>query len=390
MKILIITSFIPQEQASQAGVRITYNLIKTLEKYFNAQIDVCGLLNLDEFCNTKNIKQKNNSYYFIPISKMRKIRNILKNLDLPILAAVRYDDRLKKRIIELLNKNRYDYIICDYTQNSNYINDIKKSGFFGKTILIEQDVSFLAYVRKYKNTNNLLKKYLYLREYKRLKEYELNIIKKFDYVITLNNKDAKLLDSNNVKVIIPYISKYEFKKEKHETFNIMFWGAMNRKENEDAVIYFLEQIWPKVNTERCKFYIIGANPSKKIKDLASNDIIVTGYVDNPVKYFKIMDLSVVPLRLGAGIKIKVLESLASKIPVVTTSIGAEGIDLINEKHAFITDNPDKFATYINILKNDKKLYEEIRNNGYKYIEEYYNEQENTNILKQIFNHTYFF
>lgn len=381
LKVLLITSFIPMDNASQAGIRITYNLIKTLEKEFNAEVDVVGMVNYGDY--NKNRQYIYNNFYFIPMKKRRKIINIIKNIKLPMLAAVRYDCLLKDKIFELLNKQKYDYIICDYTQNSTFIIDIEKFNLSCKTILVEQDVSYLSYIRKYKKTKNILLKFLYYYEYKRLEKYELEMIKKFDYVITLNEKDQKLLNNNNVKVITPYINKFKFKKENHSTFNIMFWGAMNRKENEDAVLYFMKKIWPKVDKSECKVYIIGANPSKKIKSLASQNVIVTGFIDDPIEFFKIMDLSIVPLRLGAGIKIKVLESLAAKIPVVTTSIGAEGINLTNKENALITDSPDEFASYINLLKNNKDLYNKIRNNGYSLILNNYNMENNIKVLKQM-------
>ena len=79
---------------------------------------------------------------------------------------------------------------------------------------------------------------------------------------------------------------------------------MNRKENEDAVLYFINNIWNNINKENVKFYIVGSKPSEKIKNLENENIVVTGFVENPKEYFSIMDISVVPLRLGAGIKDK--------------------------------------------------------------------------------------
>ena len=164
----------------------------------------------------------------------------------------------------------------------------------------------------------------------------------------------------------------------------MFWGAMNRLENENAVTNFMKNIWPLVDKENTKFYIVGANPSKKILNLKSENIIVTGFVEDPNEYFEIMDLSVTPLLLGAGIKIKVLESLAAKIAVITTNVGAEGIGIINSEHAYVTDDNKEFAKKINLLKLDKNNRNYIEEKGYELIKNKYSLENNRTVLKDIF------
>ena len=153
---------------------------------------------------------------------------------------------------------------------------------------------------------------------------------------------------------------------------------MNRKENEIAVLDFVNNIWPYVDKENTKFYIIGANPSKKISDLKDDNIIVTGFVEDPKEYFSIMDLSVVPLTLGAGIKIKVLESLANKIPVITTSVGAEGIKYKNE--FIVCDDFSLFAQNINYLKENEKVREEMIIKSERLIDEQFGFKGNQKIL----------
>ena len=164
----------------------------------------------------------------------------------------------------------------------------------------------------------------------------------------------------------------------------MFWGAMNRKENEDAVIFFMNNIWPYINKENkeIKFYIVGSKPTDKVKSFESENVIVTGFIEDPKEYFKIMDLSVIPLRYGAGIKIKVLESLAAGIPVITTDVGAEGINLENGKNSYIVNSSSKFIEKINyLIKHEDKLLK-LQEGGLKLIKENYDESNKINSLKK--------
>lgn len=383
MKILYITPFVLRDNANQAGVNCSYNLIKLIREQYNASIDIIGTINSHEI-NTdyKDMEMYTDNQYFYSINKNIKLKNILININRPVLATVRYDIRVKNKIKQLVKLNNYDYILVDYTQNSLYIDDIKKCNYNGKIILIEQDISFLAYKRKYDNAKSILNKIMYKFEYDRLKKFEIHIAKRFDVVLTLNEKDAKLLDSNNIKIIKPFVKDWDVKKKKHKGFNIMFWGAMNRKENEEAVCNFVNNIWPLMDRKNTKFYVVGANPSEKIKRLACENIIVTGFVDSPKEYFEIMDLSVVPLTLGTGIKIKVLESLANGIPVVTTSIGAEGIE--SSSQMFVTNEWNEFAKKVDFFKKNNSLEGHENSKDTDNMKDNYSFSSNVKVLDSIF------
>ena len=150
--------------------------------------------------------------------------NVITSLTKPLIASVRYDKRVRRLIKEISKINEYDYVFLDYTQNCAYINDIRKYMPNAKVALIEQDVSYLSFERKYKNEKNIIKKILFKLEYNRLKLYELNIVNMFDKVYTVNKKDADLLGtSKKVEVFQPFINKWIFDFKQHEGFNIMFW-----------------------------------------------------------------------------------------------------------------------------------------------------------------------
>lgn len=386
MRILFITPYLPYENAPQAGANVTFNLMKLIKENYECDVDlVCFTKNNEENKFISSIKKYVENITTFNIDNKIRIKNIIRNIHLPIICSVKYDKRVEKSIKMYFERNKYDYIILDFTHSCNYVNYIKNLDKSVKVALIEQDVSFLSYKRKFYNETNLIKKVFRFIEFKRLYYFENKIIKKFDKVFTLNEKDLKLLSyRDNVRCLTPYYKKYEFIPKIHNTFNIMFWGAMSRKENEDAIEYFMNSIWPYVNKENVKFYIIGSNPTEKIKSYKSNSVIVTGFVQNPNEYFEMMDISVVPLRYGAGIKIKVLESMAAGIPVVMTSVGAEGINIKNKEGCFISDNPLEFAGFINNIIDNNKLLQNMKVLSKLSINEKYNFENNLEVFKEFF------
>lgn len=386
MKILYITSFIPRKNADQAGINVSFDIIKTIKESIKCEIDLIGLVNDNQYKieDTADVKKYVRNIEFLKTTKIQKIKNVAKNLSKPPIAAVRYDNRLIDLIKSMLKSDTYDYVVCDYTQNSAYGYLVKGISPNIKTILIEHDVSFQGLERKMELCNNFIKKTFIKRQYKKLKSYEIKCIKDFDHIITLNNKDGKIISEySKVHILNPYINIMNLNKKEHEGINIMFWGAMNRIENEDAVMYFVNEIWPHVNKENVKLYIVGSNPSAEVKKIECNNILVTGFVEDPKEVFENMDISIVPLRLGAGVKIKVLESLASGLPVITTSVGAEGIMIENNRDVLIEDDPISFAEKLNKLIIDKEKRSFISYNGKKAIENNYFKEYNAEVLKKI-------
>lgn len=386
MKILYITSFIPKKNADQAGINVSFDIIKTIKENIECKIDLIGLVNENQYNleDTKDIRKYVEDIEFLKTTKFQKIMNVVTNFSKPPIAAVRYDRRLIGVIKKMFTNNKYDYVICDYTQNSAYGYEVKRISPNTKTLLIEHDVCFQGLERKVDLCNNSIKKSIIKSQYSKLKDYETKCIKDFDFVITLNHKDGKIISEyGDVHILNPYINIMNLDKKKHDGINLMFWGAMNRMENEDAVMYFINDIWPYINKENVKFYIVGANPTEEVKKLASNNIVVTGFVEDPKEIFENMDISVVPLRLGAGVKIKVLESLASGLPVITTDVGAEGIKAENGKDILIENNPKKFAETLNNLIGDEESRKVISINGKATIERNYSKGHNAQVLKRI-------
>ena len=158
--------------------------------------------------------------------------------------------------------------------------------------------------------------------------------------------------------------------------DIMFIGSFFHQPNEDAVFFFVREIFPLIKEKlpHIKFYVVGSDPSSALLQLNSEDIRVTGYVKDVTFYFETCRVFVSPLRYGAGMKGKIGQSMGYGLPVVTTTIGAEGIGLLNAESALIADKPEEFADAITRLYTDEELWNKISSKSIEHIEQNYSKE----------------
>ena len=153
----------------------------------------------------------------------------------------------------------------------------------------------------------------------------------------------------------------------------LFIGGFQHRPNIDAVLFFLEEIYPLVRDRLpdAKFYIIGDKAPPEIVALASDRIIVAGLQRNVRSFFDSVRLSVAPLRFGAGIKGKINQSMAFGVPVVATSIAVEGMNLADREHVIVADEPQEFARALIELYESEELWKRLSQNGISKTQELY-------------------
>ncbi|MDD9973949.1 MAG: glycosyltransferase family 4 protein, partial [Candidatus Poribacteria bacterium] len=157
--------------------------------------------------------------------------------------------------------------------------------------------------------------------------------------------------------------------------------------NEDAVSFFADEVLPQIHAEvpEVKFSIVGGNPSAHVKKLAEKEgIVVTGRVPEIKPYFAETTVFVVPLRIGSGTRLKILEALAMGKAIVSTSVGAEGLDLKDGEEIFIADEPKVFAEAVTRLLKDPSLRRRIGKNGRARVERDYDWRSISEKLHQLY------
>lgn len=205
-----------------------------------------------------------------------------------------------------------------------------------------------------------------------IKNRELNIYKKADRVLAITGEDANVLrkDCPDLRVeVVPNIHRLQLGPDKQQKNSLIFVGGFLHNPNIDAVLYFCKKILPLVKKKlpHVELAIVGSHPPEEIRQLRNSSIEVTGYVSSTTPYLHRSYISVAPLRYGAGMKGKIGEAMAHGVPVVTTLIGAQGMNLKNGEDAMIADSPAGFSESIIELVQNDDLYKRIQNNSIEYV-----------------------
>lgn len=156
--------------------------------------------------------------------------------------------------------------------------------------------------------------------------------------------------------------------------NLLFVGSLDYSANIDGVDHLLADVVPRVARRDARVTIVGGSPPPAIVEAAARsplEVEVTGRVPDTGPYFERSRMLVVPLRFGGGTRLKILEALARGVPVVTTSLGCEGIDVVHERDAIIVDDPGLFALWIDRLLEDEPLCRSLAENGRRLVERLY-------------------
>ena len=154
---------------------------------------------------------------------------------------------------------------------------------------------------------------------------------------------------------------------------LLFIGGFWHKPNEDAVIYFVKDILPKVikKIPDLIFHIVGSNMPESVKTLRSANVDPLGFVPDVAPYFESCRVFVAPLRFGAGMKGKVGQSMSYGLPIVTTQIGAEGMAVRHEKHLLVADDQEDFADCVVRLYGDEALWQRLSAEALAHLEANY-------------------
>ncbi len=352
MKNLFITPFLPYPP-DDGGRNRMYNLIKYLSKNFT--VDIFSLIS-----SNKELQ------YFHELKRIcRNVYSAKKNI--------------KKEISEIITSEKYNIIHVEKFFMTQYMPDIKSS----ISILDPWGIDSEGIFRFCKYEKNWVKKFKLYTNFISTKFKEKKFIKRFDYVIAVSQKDkdyfGNFIDKEKIFILsncvdCNYFNVEDLNKVNPISNSLLFTGIMNYKPNVDAMLYFYEKIYPMIKKEipSIKIFIVGKNPSTEIQSLRKNsDFIVAGYVDDIRYYFSMAEVCIVPMRMGGGTRFKVLEALAMKKPVVSTSVGCEGIDVKHNENILIADNETEFAQFVIDLLKNPEIRNKLGNSARNFVKEKY-------------------
>jgi glycosyltransferase involved in cell wall biosynthesis len=248
------------------------------------------------------------------------------------------------------------------------------------TVLFQHNVEAMIWKRHYEvQTNPVKKTYLY-GQWRKADAYERAACRRFDHVIAVSREDRetmqRLYGLEAVSDVSTGVDTEFFRprgQERREPHNLVFTGSMDWLPNEDAIQFFTKEIMPRVRqlVPDATLTIVGRNPYASLLELARRDpsVIVTGRVEDVRPYMERAAAYIVPLRIGGGTRLKIYEAMAMEKPIVSTTIGAEGLPVRDGAHLNIADTPEAFAAALVRLLTNESLAHELGRNAAQLVRE---------------------
>ena len=289
----------------------------------------------------------------------------------PSLFNFYYSARMQTRIRDLLSTREFDLIHASGVM-AHYVQAVRLP-----KVVHSYDCMTEMYRQKYLSMRSRAAQLFWWLQYLRMKRYEGNTFRKFDACVVVSTREQETVQTyfpDVNAVVVPSGVDSEFftpVREGEEWPSLLFVGTMNYQPNIDAVIYFCSHIYERIKKDvpEARLYIVGRDPPKEISRLSlDKSISVTGYVEDVRPYLSRASVVVAPFVSGTtGIKAKVLEAMAMAKPVVSTSMGVQGIDVSPNENVLVANEPEEFATQVIELLNNPELRQRIGSNGRKFV-----------------------
>jgi polysaccharide biosynthesis protein PslH len=273
---------------------------------------------------------------------------------------------VQRTVASWLNQRRFDVAVCDFLSASlNFPQTLPTP-----TVLFQHNLETALWQRMASTESNPAKRFAYRIEAAKMARYERAALGRFHRIIAVSDHDRQQMlqmdRSCDISVVPTGVDTRRFPvapPAKADPPTIIFTGSMDWEPNIDATNYFCQEIFPRIRAEfpDAIFQIVGRNPHDKVRRLASESVQVTGTVASVVDYLRQATVVVVPLRIGGGTRLKIFEAMAVGKAVVSTSIGAEGLDVQSGRDLVLADNASTFADAILLLLRNSTLrrkYEE--------------------------------
>lgn len=393
MKILMLLPFLPIDQMSGGQTR-WYHLIKFLSK--NHKITVVSLIRGDKEKELSYLPQIEKYCEKIMVFDRPKSPWTIRNLFLtlitfnPLVVMRNFSLEERKAITKELRDNEYDMI---HAETFYVMPHIPKTTV--PIVLVEPTIEFSVYQHYVDNEVPFYLKFIYLFDVIKLKWWEKYYWRKASRVFAVSEEDKEIMEKElpNIKVgIIPNgvdVSYFEEKKVKRFTpARILYHGDYKWMQNVEAVNILIKDVWPliKKKTGNVKLWITGRSVPKDILEIAQkdNDIIVTESPKDNRDVFKTASVLVTPIMSPGGTRLKVLESMASDLPVVSTPVGVAGLNIKKGKHALVSSNVNDLAGMTVQVLKDSKLSARLATDGKKFVANNFDWQSIVSNLEKVY------
>ena len=313
----------------------------------------------------------------IRLTRLSIIFNLFYSLifsKLPLQVAYFFHRNKKKKVIQFFDDMKIDHLYCQLIRIAEYVKDYDK---VPKT-LDYMDALSRGMMRRLDVSPFYLKPFIRI-ETTRLKRYEHFIFSAFDHTTIISEQDRDFIvhaENENIAIIRNGVDQEFFHpvKNAEKKFELLFTGNMSYPPNVDTAEYLCQQVMPKLKEYQAdiKLVIAGANPSARVKNLKSENVEITGWVDDIREYYAAAKIFVAPLKIGSGLQNKLLEAMAMKLPCITSPLANNALKAVHEESILIGKDPEQVFEQIKDLLEDQEKANQLAENGYQFVCQNYN------------------
>jgi glycosyltransferase involved in cell wall biosynthesis len=383
MRVLLLTQVLPYPPDSGPKVK-TYYVLKYLARQHRVTL-VSFVRDTDKPEYIRHLESLCEKVITVPITRspVRDLAFLGKSLLTSQPWMMLRDERAEMQaalaeLAALTKDEPFDVVHADQTNMGQYALPFTRS----RRVLDLHNALWVLYKRLAETTAYTSPmKYILLRDWRLLKRYEGELCRAFEAVTAVSEEDKAALMEAGARsdmTVIPIAidtDEQAFIQRQPSGPHIVHIGTMYWPPNIDGITWFLDEIYPRVKAQvpdvRCT--LIGARPPASISDRAKTDpsLTVTGYVADPLPYLRDSSMMVVPLRSGGGMRVKILNALSQGIPMVSTTVGCEGIAVTHGEDILVADDPAAFAdATVRVLK-DAALNQHVTTRGRQTAEQKY-------------------
>ncbi|MFT5512577.1 MAG: glycosyltransferase involved in cell wall biosynthesis [Bacteroidia bacterium] len=292
-----------------------------------------------------------------------------------------YDANFERALTNHLKGHDFDIIQIEGTFPARYADCIFQNRKQAKVVLRQHNVEFQIWERLAKNSTNLLKKWYLNLLSRRLKQFESQHLNQYDALIPVTDDDGDLFKQMGCTTPV-FPSPAGIDTDLWSTSNaedkqsIYHIGSLEWMPNVEAVQWFLDTIWPSLNTAfpNLHFYIAGKGMSDDFKSQRYKNVYMIGEVDSATEFIHDKGITVVPLKSGSGIRLKILEAMSAGKLVISSTIGAQGINYTDGENLILADTADAYVAAFTRVINDDVLYRTIKENARQLIKDKYSNE----------------
>jgi sugar transferase (PEP-CTERM/EpsH1 system associated) len=368
LKILYLTSRFPYPLEKGDKLR-AYNQVKELSK--DHQVILYSITENRVIEKWEDeIRKVTYFYHYSYLSTFQKYLNLFRGLfnDLPFQINYFYNERRKKNIEKLIVRFNPDAVFCQLIRMSEFARHT------GKPKVLDYMDAFSKGIERRMEEQPFYLKEVYALEYRRLLKYEASVHRDFDASIIISNADKEMIPLENRETIETVRNgvNFEYFRPRPDTikeFDLVFTGNMSYPPNVSAVLFLHNEILPllKARNPEIKVLIAGANPVSKVKELHTENFVVTGWVEEINEYYAKSKIFIAPMLTGTGLQNKLLEAMAMQLPCITSPLVNQSLGAADGKEILIADSPAEYANCVNQLLEQEKFANEIALAGFSFV-----------------------